>query len=303
MSRSSQISRLCGLLILGASLQVATAQQQASRPQRFSLKSKKVASQLAVGAHTATGCFFWEPDCVQSETMCGADNMIHADVKVNACKRFIYFFNHANDHCSIDDSALAAYKECFWTELEVHCPSRDKCKDVCADAHGHLPKEIETCEEQCVHVHDCKDECNTDKYKFRDAISECFSECMEMSPVSPTGTCRGACGGHSKNMKCECDPTCVYTHDCCDDYENFCLVAGLRWNESLPLPNKTFNLPGFNVSQDDVEMFGHRHKTTAQSVDVGKAVEKEAYRKLNQEKMQERSVKRREEAMKKAKAR
>lgn len=284
----------------GAALQVSAASRQAPRSQRLSLKSKEVASQLAVRAHSRTGCFFWESDCVMSEVMCGADNMIHADVKLNKCKRFIYFFNHANDHCSVDETRLSAYKECFWTELKVHVPARDKCTDVCSDAHGKLPKDIERCEQQCVHTHDCTDVCNTDKYKFRDAISECFLTCMDRSPVNPVGTCRGSCGGLSPNMKCHCDPTCVHTNDCCKDYENFCLVGGLQWNESLPLPNTTFNLPAFNVSKEDVEQMGEKHKQIAKPADVSNEVEKQARIRLHGEQMREKSAKKRAEALRKA---
>lgn len=273
MIKSSQRRALGALLIQGVIFPVLGVLHHASpRSQKLSLKTNKATAQLAVSAHvgsrTSTGCFFWEDDCMQSEVMCGADNVIHADIKLNACKRFMYFFNHANDHCSIDESTLANYKECFWTELSLHIPDRSRCDEVCKDAHGHLPKQIATCDQQCVHVHDCVDECHTDGYKYRDAIIECFDTCMKMSPVSPVGTCQRSCGKHAPNMKCFCDPTCSYTNDCCDDYQNYCLVAGMRWNESLPLPNMSFKLPGYNISMDDVEAYDDKRKTNGTIVDV-----------------------------------
>lgn len=304
MNRCSQNVRLCGLLTLGAALQVLTAPQHTHGSGKLSLRSKKLASQLAVRAQAGTGCFFWESDCVMSEVMCGADNMVHGDIKVNNCKRFVYFFNHANDHCSMDESKLEAYKECFWTELRVHLPGRDKCGQVCSDSHGHLPAEIEKCEQQCNHVHDCSEQCEGDQYKFRDAISECYQTCMQMSPVNPFGTCRGSCGGHAPNMKCHCDPTCSYTDDCCDDYENFCVVAGVRWNESLPLPNMTFTLPGFNISKDDVDQMGDRHKQVAVHYTVSEEIHQRAKKKLQQEfnaEKQEKISKNRAKAEKKGK--
>lgn len=287
MRSASPRSRLRELLTLGAVLQVLGISHQASRSQKLSLKPKKAAAQLAVGthvgAHTSTGCFFWEPDCVMSEVMCGADNMIHADIKENRCKRFIYFFNHANDHCSIDEKRLENYRECFWTELEIHMPDRSRCGDVCADSHGHLPSDIEICNQQCVHVHGCIDECNVDKYKFRDPIMECFGTCMQMSPVNPVGTCQGSCGTHAPNNKCHCDPTCSYTDDCCDDYQNFCLVGGLRWNESLPLPNKSFTLPAYNVSVNDIDHFDEKHVPVAENVDIDAELEERLKAKLRRE--------------------
>lgn len=218
---------------------------------------------------------------MMSEVMCGSDNIIHAPILDHKCKQFIYFFNHANDHCGLQ---LDDYKECFWNELGVHLPDRSKCGAVCSDSHGHLPHEIDVCHQQCVHVHDCVDVCKTDEYKFRDTIKECFETCMKRSPVSPVGTCQGSCGGHSPNMKCHCDPTCSYTNDCCDDYENYCLVAGMRWNESLPLPNKTFTLPGFNVSSEDVENFEEKHSPHAVEVNVKEEINRRAKTKLANEK-------------------
>eukprot|EP00746_Dinoflagellata_sp_MGD_P008584 gnl/MRDRNA2_/MRDRNA2_117194_c0_seq1.p1 gnl/MRDRNA2_/MRDRNA2_117194_c0~~gnl/MRDRNA2_/MRDRNA2_117194_c0_seq1.p1 ORF type:complete len:307 (+),score=33.91 gnl/MRDRNA2_/MRDRNA2_117194_c0_seq1:96-1016(+) len=306
MIRSSQNLRLCGLLTLGAALQVLTAPKQDHGNEKLSLRSKKPASQLSLRAHVGTGCFFWESDCVMSEVMCGTSNLIHEDVKVNKCKRFVYFFNHANDHCSMDESALQKYKECFWAELSVHLPPRDKCGEVCSDSHSRLPRDVEKCDQQCNHVHDCTDECKTDKYQFRDAISECYSTCMLKSPVNPVGTCRGSCGGHAPNMKCHCDPTCSYTDDCCDDYENFCLVAGMRWNESLPLPNKTFALPGFNISAKDVDQMGNRHQQVAVRYDVSDEVHRRAKQKLQgeyDEKQQERIHKQRSKAERQGKLR
>lgn len=279
------------LLLLSVLLQAGGLQHRVPGSQKISLKTKKATAQLAVathvGARTSTGCFFWEEDCVQSEVMCGADNVIAGDVKENVCKRFIYFFNHANDHCSIDDEKLAGYRECFWTELGRHVPDRSKCGDVCADSHGHLPKDIETCDRQCVHVHDCMDECNTEKYKFRDPINECFDSCMKLSPVSPFGTCQGSCGKHSPNMKCFCDPTCSYTDDCCDDYQNFCLVSGMKWNESLPLPNMSFKLPAYNISMKDVEHFEERRTPVAEVVDVTAEVDDKVDERLRQEELEE----------------
>lgn len=221
---------------------------------------------------------------MMSEVMCGKDNIINADILKHKCKQFIYFFNHANDHCALQlEKDRDSYKECFWTELAVHLPDRSFCGDVCADAHGHLPKEIDTCHTQCIHVHDCADQCKGDQFKFRDAIMECFSTCMKRSPVSPVGTCQGSCGGHAPNMKCHCDPTCAYTEDCCDDYENFCQTAAMRWNESVPLPNMTFTLPSMNVTKDDIEGYEERHTPAAKNVveaEVNKEIEERAHHKL-----------------------
>merc|ERR1719359_2536813 len=117
---------------------------------------------------------------------------------------------------------------------------------------------------------------------------ECFGTCMKMSPVSPVGTCQGSCGKHSPNMKCFCDPTCSYTEDCCDDYQNYCLVSGLRWNESLPLPNMSFKLPAFNISVEDAAGWDDKHVPVADEVDIegeldDRVVELEARKKREKE--------------------
>jgi len=280
ISRACQSRSLRGLLTVSLILKVLAVPHKASRSQSLRLKPKKSAAQLAVDSHvearTSTGCFFWEDNCVMSEVMCGADNMIHADIKANACKRFIYIFNHANDHCSIDEEKLANYRECFWAELSLHIPDRSRCGEVCSDAHGHLPKDIELCNLQCTHVHGCVDQCDTEKYKYKDALMDCFDECMQLSPVNPVGTCQGSCGGHSPNGKCHCDPTCSYTDDCCDDYQNYCLATGLRWNQSVPMPNESFKLPGFNVSVQDAKDWDDKHVPIAEEVDVDGEIDRRA---------------------------
>jgi len=242
-----------------------------------------------------TGCFFWEADeCTMSDVMCGSENLINADVKENLCKRFIYFFNHANDHCSIDEEKLAEYQMCFWEELNVHIPDRSKCPTVCSDSHGHLPHEIEVCHTQCVHVHDCVDQCkDKEKYKFRDAIVECFDTCMKRSPVNPVGTCIGSCGSHSPNHKCHCDPTCSFTNDCCEDYQNYCLVTNMRWNESVGNGTAGFTLPSFNITAKDVKNYDSKHTVVADKTDTQAEVDRRVAAALSEEKREKGWKKRR----------
>lgn len=86
----------------------------------------------------------------------------------------------------------------------------------------------------------------------------CLSDCMESSPMNPAGTCKGSCGTHSPNMKCRCDPTCVFMNDCCQDYENFCQVTNLRPGEELKPPET----PSFNVSNKEIKSFKAKYAVT-----------------------------------------
>jgi hypothetical protein len=57
----------------------------------------------------------------------------------------------------------------------------------------------------------------------------------------------------------------------------------MRWNESVPLPNKTFNLPGFNVSGKDVKNFEARQRPSAKEVNVTAEVNARVQEKLSAE--------------------
>jgi len=81
----------------------------------------------------------------------------------------------------------------------------------------------------------------------------------------------------------------------------------MRWNESLPLPNKTFNLPGFNVTSKDVENFEDKHAPHAVKLSVSDEINQRAEKKLQAEKAklygeknQKKIAKNREEAWMKA---
>jgi hypothetical protein len=70
------------------------------------------------------------------------------------------------------------------------------------------------------------------------------------------------------------------------------------------LPNKTFALPGFNISNKDVDQMGDRHKQVAVRYTVSEEVERRAKVQLQREydhKQQERIAKKRSKAEKIAK--
>jgi len=208
---------------------------------------------------TATGCFFWEPECKASEALCGTNAIIFDNVMENQCQKFIYLWNHADQECSGPKHSPEEYQVCFWEHVNQWVPGRRHCDTVCADSHGALPKQIESCQLQCWQVHDCKDRCQGDAYKFKDSITDCLSDCMDESPVNPEGTCKGSCGTHSQNMECRCDPSCQHLNDCCKDYENYCLVGNLKSGEEIGAPE----LPEFNISAKDIKAFKGKYKVTA----------------------------------------
>lgn len=228
---------------------------------------------------TATGCFFWESDCAETDAMCGKEAIIGPSVLDNKCQQFVYVFNHAFQLCSMDKK-LDKFRDCFWGELPKHLIERDQCDLVCEDSHGSMPRMMEQCETACVHVHDCVDECNNDKYKYRDPISTCFEECMRRSPVSPVGTCDGSCGKHSPNMKCRCDPSCVYLDDCCKDYDNFCNAVHMKPNQTLPTVGESFPPPQLNVSAKDLDKFGKKHAKNGYTADISEDLDKKVQAKL-----------------------
>merc|ERR1719161_3176478 len=127
---------------------------------------------------------------------------------------------------------------------------------------------IAQCQMSCVHVHDCVDDCNNEKYMYRDPISTCFQQCMKRSPTSPIGTCDGSCGKHAPNMKCHCDPSCHYLDDCCEDYDNFCNAVHMKPNQTLPTVGQSFPLPKINVSEKDLEKFEKKHQKNGYTADI-----------------------------------
>lgn len=186
-----------------------------------------------------------------ANTMCGSEAIAMTTASTSSCKKFVYLLNHASEHCApnnADNVTMDNYKNCFYTELSVHLPGRDSCSASCSD--GSDPHNLGgPCIMNCLHVHQCLDECNSDKYPYRSGIEHCLHDCAGLSPALEEPTCRSTCGSHSPNRKCWCDPTCHYTGDCCPDYESMC-NGGLQMHHSdaMPLPNETVKPPPMNVT-------------------------------------------------------
>lgn len=223
------------------------------------------------------GCLFWEDhECMQTKELCGVKAITHVETETNQCNRFAFFLNHANDHCGpndADDEVLDEYRDCFWDELAAHLAPLEDCESVvCADSYLEVTDEKQQtrkrkmCREHCFHIHACLTRCNNKRYAQRDSITSCLSDCNEESADGERLTCRGRCMGHAANRQCWCDPTCVYTGDCCPDYENWCLARGAG---TLGRPNETAPVPSLNVTSKTMEQSRERDFVRVDPAELG----------------------------------
>lgn len=217
-----------------------------------------VAALLSQQAAHVAGCFFFESGaCDMTQEMCGIDVVVAAESEQNRCAKFIFSVNHADGECfpQYAGEELPDYRECFWDEIHTHVGQRDSCGPVCYDSHNAKPHQQAFCYEHCLHLHTCFTRCSKKRYKYRQGISDCLSDCSLESPASEQeGTCQNSCAGHSANRKCWCDPTCVYTNDCCKDYDNWCRTKS---NATIPMINETLPKPAMNVTQQNLA--GQKH--------------------------------------------
>lgn len=213
-----------------------------------------------------SGCFFWEVgDCKLANTMCGTHAVLMDEAHLNQCNKFVLVFNHAYETCSgandASNTTLDNFKTCYYEELHLHLPPRESCHSVCEDSHSPTDEGTGPCYENCMYLHTTMDTCEAPEYRYRDAIDQCFQDMADKSPAITQHTCRSACGGHSPNRACWCDPTCVYTNDCCADYENFCQGGRqIQHNTTIPLPNETIRAAPMNVSVGRRNLYAEYHR-------------------------------------------
>lgn len=217
-------------------------------------------------ATLVAGCFFWEEDhCIITEEMCGHDAIIHSEPEESGCNKFIFHINFADSECApkhATNYTLEYYRECFWDEVIAHLGGHEECWSMCDATHKDDSDKMKLCDDHCLHLHKCFSKCQKPEYKYRDGIESCLSDCSEEAPMIQKETCRGKCGSHSRKYlhdahdggPCWCDPSCVYTNDCCHDYENWCQAMGA---ETFPLPNQSFPLPSLNVTQQTLNVKKH----------------------------------------------
>jgi hypothetical protein len=177
----------------------------------------------AVGVPSAADwCFPLEGGCDVVRDMCGAEFTDVLDPKGSPCATFAYGVGAAYQDCegmgTAYEGKTLAFTHCFYEQMP-----RDACEVVCA----HEPPGLGTpglplrpCEARCTQWKVCATRCRDAYRKYE--LEACFNSCFAEAPFHPTSTCAGRCGGHAANGKCFCDITCLYDHDCCDDFESAC---------------------------------------------------------------------------------